>query len=111
MKSITASTKPLGKDIKKPGDANNPDSKAARKCQGKSCPNLNKKDCDNLMCGRCCKKSGNTCAVHEDPFDVYMPPEYKSSHHFRMLEPSVFIANRQKLDEIVTAKSNEQVCL
>lgn len=76
----------------------------SRKCHGKGCPNQKKKDCDNEMCGRCCRKSGEYCDVHEDAIDVYMPPSYESSYKFHKVEPSAHFECRKKFEEFIKAK-------
>ncbi|KAK3733947.1 hypothetical protein QZH41_010767 [Actinostola sp. cb2023] len=82
--------------------------KSARKCHGKACSNQNKKDCDNMMCGRCCRNSGKACYAHEDPLDVYIPPQYQSSLKFHNIEPSVYFTNKQKFEEF-TSSNNKQI--
>lgn len=76
----------------------------SRKCHGKGCPNQKKKDCDNYMCGRCCRNSGESCDAHEDAFDVYIPPSYESSHKFHKVEPSAHFENRKKFEEFISVK-------
>ena len=90
------------KQISETSKANqNPQS---RKCQGKGCPNQKKKECDNNMCGKCCRNIGEACDIHEDAFDVYAPPSYESSYKFHKIEPSAHFENRKKFDEFISVK-------
>ena len=56
-------------------------------CLGERCSNQAKRDCDNDMCKKCCRRSGDPCEAHEDPLDVFKPPSYESDFRFYKVEP------------------------
>ncbi|XP_048587895.1 uncharacterized protein LOC5509825 isoform X2 [Nematostella vectensis] len=77
----------------------------SHKCSGGGCPNQSKRDCDNAMCGKCCRKTGKSCDVHED-FSAYVPPEWDSGLGFKFhkVEPSVVFNTEQQFENLTALK-------
>ena len=58
-----------------------------KKCLGEQCSNQAKRDCENEMCKKCCRRSGDPCEAHENPLDAFEPQSYESDIKFYKIEP------------------------
>ncbi|XP_074611453.1 uncharacterized protein LOC141865971 [Acropora palmata] len=71
-----------------------------RRCKGVRCSNQPKRGCYFDMCGRCCKKVGEACTVHED-MSFFEPPVFHGNYSLMKIEPRVFLSSKTDLDHLV----------
>lgn len=77
------------------------------KCPGSGCSNMAKRDCVNILCGRCCKRSGLWCDVHIDLF----PTRYQTVRANDLVKPRVHLARKEDLEAFLETKEEAQtVC-
>ena len=79
-----------------------------KKCRGEKCSNQAKRDCDNSMCGRCCRKSQEVCSVHEPDAGARAVTSYVTDRGFYHLEPRGYFNTREDMTQFTDSKKQLQ---
>ena len=74
------------------------------RCHGEKCSNQSKRDCDNSMCGRCCRNSQVSCSVHETDIFPHAAPGYATGRVFYDPQPRGYFKGRDDMAQAVNSK-------